>query len=118
MTSRTDPNQILLTGENNYMRLHSEEGGPMTTRASHWRILLSPAGPGHVLYLKSDLTNNEVRIYSDNIAMARWLQGEIETHLFPDFADESVPVTDAIFSHSGDHRSICFSVVPYSCIWR
>ena len=71
MVSPTDTNQVLLTGENNYMRLHIEENGPMTTRASHWRILLSPAGAGHVLFLKSDVTNDEVRIYSDNIAVAR-----------------------------------------------
>ena len=105
MVSPTDPNKVVLTGENSFIRLHDGDGGPQITRSSHWRILLSPAGPGHVLYLKSDLTNDEVRIYSDNIALARWLQGEIETHLFPDFADDSVPVTDAIFSHSGDHRS-------------
>jgi hypothetical protein len=37
---------VLLTGENNYMRLHSEENGPMTTRAAHWRVLVSPGGPG------------------------------------------------------------------------
>ena len=105
MVSPIDPNKVVLTGENSFIRLHNGEGGPQLTRSSHWRILLSPAGPGHVLYLKSDLTNNEVRIYSDNIALARWLQGEIETHLFPEFANDSVPVTEAIFSHSGDHRS-------------
>ena len=105
MVSPIDPNKVVLTGENSFIRLHDGEGGSQLTRSSHWRILLSPAGPGHVLYLKSDLTNNEVRIYSDNIALARWLQGEIETHLFPEFANDSVPVTEAIFSHSGDHRS-------------
>ncbi|MCH8868870.1 MAG: hypothetical protein IIC85_04110, partial [Chloroflexi bacterium] len=105
MVSPTDPNKIVLTGENSFIRLHDGQGGPLLTRSSHWRILLSPAGPGHVLYLKSDLTNDKVRIYSDNIALARWLQGEIETFLFPEFADDSVPVTDAIFNNSGDHRS-------------
>lgn len=105
MVSPTDPNKIVLTGENSFIRLHEGQGGPLLTRSSHWRILLSPAGPGHVLYLKSDLTNDKVRIYSDNIALARWLQGEIETFLFPEFADAGVPVTDAIFNNSGDHRS-------------
>ncbi len=37
--------------------------------------------------------------------MARWLQGEIETFLFPEFADESIPITDALFSNSGDQFS-------------
>ena len=77
MTTRTDPNDIILTGENNYMRLHDVEDGPMTTRAAHWRVLLSPGGPGHVLFLRSDVTEGEKRIYSDNIAMVRWMQEEI-----------------------------------------
>ena len=102
MVSTTDPNEVRLTGENSFIRLHSAADGPMTTRASHWRILLSPAGPGHVLYLKSDLTGDQVRIYSDNIALARWLQGEIESFLFPEFADESIPVVDAVFSRAGN----------------
>ena len=59
MATHTDPNQVRLTGENQYMRLHTEENGPMTTRASHWRILLSPTGPGHVLFLRSDVTEDE-----------------------------------------------------------
>lgn len=104
-TSPTDPHQVRLTGENSFIRLHEVEGGPMTTRASHWRILLSPGGPGHALFLKSDLTDNEVRIYSDNIAMTRWLQQEIESMLFPEFADQSIPVVEADFGKSGDVRS-------------
>ena len=38
MATQTDPNQVRLTGENQYMRLHEEEGGPMTTR---WNRLVS-----------------------------------------------------------------------------
>ncbi len=59
MVGGTASNRVRLTGENNYMRLHSEENGPMTTRASHWRVLLSPGGPGHVLFLKSDVTDDQ-----------------------------------------------------------
>ena len=102
MVNPTDPNQVRLTGENSFIRLAQSEGGPQTTRASHWRILYSPGGAGHVLYIKSDVINDDVRIYSDNIAMARWLQGEIESMLFPDFADESIPVAEAIFTRAGD----------------
>ncbi len=101
----TDPNQVRLTGENSFIRLSLEEGGPQTTRTSHWRVLYSPGGPGHVLYIKSDLIDDEVRIYSDNIALARWLQGEIESMLFPEFADQSLPVIDAAFTKSGDAQS-------------
>jgi len=104
-TNPTDPAQVRLTGENSFIRLLQQEGGTQTTRASHWRVLYSPGGPGHVLYFKSDLIDDEVRIYSDNIGLARWLQGEIESMLFPEFADQSIPVIDAIFTKAGDGRS-------------
>jgi hypothetical protein len=58
-----------------------------------------------VLYVKSDLTDDEVRIYSDNIALARWLQGEIESMLFPEFADQSVPVIHAEFEKTGNSHT-------------
>ncbi len=99
----TDPHHVRLTGENSYMRLHETEHGPMTTRCSHWRILLSPAGPGHVLFLRSDVTDNERYIYTDNIALARWLQQEILST--GEFADQELPVMQAVFSRSGDGRS-------------
>ena len=104
-TSPIDPNQVRLTGENSFIRLSREEGGTQTTRVSHWRVLLSPGGPGHVLFFKSDVVDDEVRVYSDNIALARWLQEEIESFLFPEFADQSLPVIEAEFSKSGDGRS-------------
>jgi hypothetical protein len=104
-TNPTDPNHVRLTGENSFIRLLLQEGGPQITRVSHWRVLLSPGGPGHVLFLKSDVIEDEVRVYSDNIALARWLQEEIESLLFPEFADQSLPVIDAEFSRSGDGRS-------------
>lgn len=105
MVSPTDPNRVRLTGENSFIRLHVHENGPQTTRASHWRILYSPAGAGHVLFIKSELTGDEVEIFSDNIGLARWLQDEIESLLFPEFADRDVSVTDAIFEKSGDGRA-------------
>jgi hypothetical protein len=109
MATHTDPNQVRLTGENQYMRLHTEENGPMTTRASHWRILFSPAGPGHVLFLRSDVTDNQIRIYADNIALARWLQQEILSS--GEFSDQSIPVIDANFTRSGDTRAFWTEVV-------
>ncbi|HXH13831.1 MAG TPA: hypothetical protein VNP04_29185 [Alphaproteobacteria bacterium] len=109
MATHTDPNQVRLTGENQYMRLHAAENGPLTTRASHWRVLLSPAGPGHVLFLRSDVTQDEVRIYADNIALARWLQQEILTS--GEFSDQMIPVTSAVFSRTGDTRSFWTELV-------
>ena len=102
MTSPVDPNQIVLTGENSFIRLSPQAGGEQTTRASHWRVLWSPAGAGHVLYLKSDdFDRDPVRVYSDNIALARYLQDEIESMLFPEFADAALPVITAKFSKAG-----------------
>ena len=104
-TNPTDPNQVRLTGENSFIRLSQDGGSNQSTRTSHWRVLLSPAGAGHVLFIKSDELDNEVRIYSDNIALARWLQEEIESLLFPEFADQDIPVTEAEFSHTGGVHS-------------
>ena len=111
MVSPVDPNEVLLTGENSFMRLSEAPDGPLTTRASHWRVLLSPAGPGHVLFIESMLTGDEVRIYSDNIALVRWLQGEIESTLHAPFADQEAPVIEADFSRHGDVRSYSTEVV-------
>ena len=105
MVNPTDPNEVRLTGENSFIRLQDTEDGPQHTRASHWRVLWSPAGPGHVLFLKGDVTGGAVKIYADNIALARWLQEEIESMLFPDFADQGIPVTSAIFERDGDGQS-------------
>jgi hypothetical protein len=99
-----DPNQVILTGENPFIRLAEAEGAAVTTNASFWRIITCPAGPGHVLYLKSELTEAEWRIYSDNIAMARWLQATVQGMLNPETADTAIPVIEAEFAKSGDPR--------------
>ena len=115
MTSPVDPSQIVLTGENSFIRLSPEAGGPQTTRTSHWRVLWSPAGAGHALFLKSDdLDGGGVRVYADNIALARYLQSEIETMLFPEFADASLPVISAQFSRAGDIASAYCETVAAS----
>lgn len=105
MVNTVDSNEVRVTGENSFIRLAQEEGGEFTTRASHWRVLYSPAGPGHALFLTSELTDNEIAIYSDNIALARWLQEEIESMLHPPFADTGISVMEAEFEQDGDVRS-------------
>ncbi len=102
--SIADPNKTIVTGENPFIRLSHTDSGAVTTNASYWRIIFSPAGPGHVLYMKSELTQDRWRIYSDNIAMTRWLQSTIQGMLNTELADTSLPVTDAEFSKSGDPR--------------
>ena len=100
-----DPNRVILTGENPFIRLSVKDGDANSTDASFWRIIFCPAGPGHVLYLKSELTDDQWRIYTDNIAMARWLQGTVQGMLNGETADTAIPVKDATFSQSGDPRT-------------
>jgi hypothetical protein len=104
MTSTADANRVILTGENPFIRLSETDDGPLTTDASFWRILLSPAGPGHVLYLNSEQTDGQWRIYSDNIAMARWLQSTVQGMLNAATRDLTIPVIEAEFDKQGDAR--------------
>ena len=96
-----DPNEVMMTGENSFIRLSPDGGKTLSDRASHWRVLWCPAGGGHALFLQSTLTAGHVKIYSDNIGVARWLQKSIEALLFPAFADTSLPVVSASFERDG-----------------
>src|SRR5690606_1529237 len=95
--SATDPNRVILTGENPLIRLSHKDGDANSTDASFWRLYFSPAGPGHVLYLKSELTGGRWEIYSDNIALARWLQSTVQGMLNAELKDTGIPVQEAEF---------------------
>ena len=105
MTPPVDPNEVLMTGENSFVRLSLDGGKTMSDRFSHWRVLWCPAGTGHTLFAETTAFDKQVRIYSDNAAVARWLQKTIEALLYPAFADTSLPVLAAEFSRTGDPRS-------------
>ena len=100
--SMVDPNRIVMTSENPFVRLATEDNDDYTTSVSFWRMTFCPAGPGHVLFAKSELTDNQWRIYSDNPAMTRWLQQTIQGMLTPELKDESLAIAEATFSKSGD----------------
>jgi hypothetical protein len=102
--STVDVNRVILTGENSVIRLSINDSDNFTTNATFWRILFSSGGPGHVLYLKSELTESRWRIYSDNIAMARWLQSTVLGAINAELLDLTIAVTDARFRRSGDTR--------------
>src|SRR2546423_62772 len=95
MANPVDPNEVLMTGENSFIRLSRDAGKTLADRASHWRVLWCPAGAGTVLFLQSELTDNKVRIYSDN----------------PAVADTSLPVIGAEFARGGDARSTAFETI-------
>jgi hypothetical protein len=99
-----DANRVILTGENSVIRLNKADNDAFTTNATFWRLVTSPRGSGHVLYLKSELTDARWRIYSDNIAMARWLQSTVLGAINAELRDDAIPVAEAQFSRSGDAR--------------
>ena len=99
-----DPHEVVMTGENSFVRLSNDGGKTMTERVSHWRVLWSPAGQGHALFIESTLLN-KVHVYADNAGVARYLQRHVESMLHKPFADESLPITDAEFTRSGNSLS-------------
>src|SRR5262249_11746667 len=112
MPPPVDPNEVLMTGENSFIRLSADGGKTLTDRCSHWRVLWCPGGAGHTLFIQSTLTAGRVPVYSDNISVARWLQKAIETLLYPAFADPSLPVVDAKFvRHGGPPSSATETIV-------
>jgi hypothetical protein len=111
MASPVDPNEVMMTGENSFIRLSHDGGTTLASRFSHWRVLWCGAGAGHALFVQSDLTDGQARVYSDNPAVARWLQRSIEHLLFPAFADTSLPVIAAAFARGGDARSTAVETV-------
>ncbi len=111
MTTPIDAHKVLMTGENSFIRLSHDGGATMSDRTSHWRVLWCPAGAGHALFMQGELTDGQVRIYSDDIAVTRWLQRTIETLLHPPFAAESVAVLPAVFTRDGDPRAATVETV-------
>jgi len=99
-----DPHDVLMTGENSFVRLSDDGGKTIAERVSHWRVLWSPAGQGHAMFIETSLLD-KIRIYSDNASMARFLQRTIEVFLHKPFADEAIPLIDAEFSRTGNSLS-------------
>jgi len=100
-----DPHDPVMTGENSFIRLSNDGGKTLAERVSHWRVLWSPAGQGHALFIESSLTGKGPRVYADNAGVARYLQRLIETLLYKEFADEQLPVIDARFERTGNALS-------------
>jgi hypothetical protein len=96
-----DPHDPVMTGENSFVRLSDDGGKTIADRVSHWRVLWSPAGQGHALFIESALSDG-TRLYADNAGVARFLQRTIEVLLHKPFADVSLPIVEAKFMRSGD----------------
>ena len=96
------PGKVILNGENPFIRLSEAPGEPFTTDASLWTVTYSPAGAGHALFVRSELTDGEWRIYADNAALVRWLQTTVQGMLNPETAGSDIAVAEAAFSRQGD----------------
>src|SRR5919201_288249 len=53
-----DPHDPVMTGENSFLRLSGDGGKTFVHRTSHWRVLWSLAGQGHVLFIESPLAGD------------------------------------------------------------
>ena len=96
-----DANKIRVSGENSFLRIGESEEAAPTAEMSHWRVVASPKGVGHILFAKSILSDNEPRIYSDNFALARWLQEGVQASMRDTYSGD-IPIVDAEFSKRGD----------------
>ncbi len=104
MVMRVNPSELMLAGENSFLRLSHDEGRTVSDRTSHWRVFWSPAGPGHTLFIETELTDG-IKIFSDNVTLSRFLQRQIEYLLHKPFGSTDIPVIDATFNRQGDPRS-------------
>ena len=96
------PGKLILNGENPFIRLSDAPGDPFTTDASLWTVTYSPKGAGHALFIRSELTDYNWRIYSDNPGMVSWLQATVQGMLNPETASSRIAVLKAGFSRHGD----------------
>ena len=70
-----NPGRVLIAGENHIVRLQSEADGSDAALVNHFRLRLSPHGPGHAVFVLADPNAPDPRnaCYTDNPALANWL---------------------------------------------
>ncbi|HYT92237.1 MAG TPA: hypothetical protein VEL76_26215 [Gemmataceae bacterium] len=110
MELQINPHELILIGENSFLRLSKDNGHSVATRCSHWRVLWSPAGAGHALFVDTSLFNG-VRIYADSVPLARFLQQEIEYLLYKPFSDIGATMMAATFAREGTPPGVCEEVI-------
>ncbi len=70
-----NPGRVLIAGENHILRLQTHSGGSEAALVNHFRLRLSPHGPGHAVFVLADPNAADPRnaCYTDNPALATWL---------------------------------------------
>src|SRR2546425_4501757 len=66
-----DPHDVVMTGENSFIRLSNDGGKTITDRVSHWRVVWSPPGQGHAPFIESSLTRKSPPVYAAKARVAR-----------------------------------------------
>jgi len=106
--------KVYVTGENPVLRLKiNEEDKDFVTSASFWRVVYSPVGRGHILYIRSDITGDgetedDVKaIFTDNKELVEYMNREILTR----YLEDPYPVYNAHFTYAGDPRTEWTEVV-------
>jgi len=100
--------KVYISGENPVIRLSLKEGDPAATEVSFWRVIYSPAGMGHVLYIKSDIagdgkTADDIRTaFTDNEKLLDYLSKQIMSAFNKVYVEDPFPVQKATFTKSGD----------------
>ena len=61
MELKINPHELIMIGENSFVRLTTDNGLSAATRCSHWRVLWSPAGAGHALFVDTSLVGGVQR---------------------------------------------------------
>ena len=77
-----NPAHVDWSGENPGLYLKEAEDGPYTCLASFFRVVYSPHGPGHALFLlwSPDAQHDFNGIYTDNENLAAWLRDDFVAH--------------------------------------
>src|SRR5580693_5026197 len=96
--------RVYVTGENPGIRLLDKEGGTVLTAVSYWRLIWSPAGPGHIAFVTTGdgKSPGDLRLaFVDNRKLYDFLTKEITTILDPAFTQRPFTVVEAKFNDSG-----------------
>jgi hypothetical protein len=107
-----NPAPIDWSGENPGIALREQVDGPWSCLVSHFRVVVSPHGPGHasVIMLDPDgVRGGQNACYTDNPALARYLIDEFVVNFGAYRGNPRVPTLALVATdkwwHEGDHHS-------------